>query len=326
MSRRDRIRFGAVLNYTPELMEKSDWEGLKRIALACEKLGYDSIWVMDHFTYHGLPSVMECYITLGALAAVTSRIRLGCLVTCNSYRHPPVAAKMAATLDVISKGRLEFGIGAGWKKDEYLMYGIEYPKPHMRIEQLKEALQVIKKMWTQAGASFHGKHYHIENMNFGPKMIQKPHPPIWIGGMGEKYLLRVVAELANYSNMGQHLSREDYRHKMDVLKKHCKAVGRNYDEIKKSVGLEVHIGKTEREARKRLVEAYEHQYFDPHAPLIEKGSVEEYASRRLVGTPEQCVLQLEKWLEEDIDYILVGWSMTLDDWTLFAKKVISTFQ
>ncbi|MFX0115551.1 MAG: LLM class flavin-dependent oxidoreductase, partial [Candidatus Hodarchaeota archaeon] len=87
---------------------------MKRIAFACEKLGYDSIWVMDHFTYHGLPLVMECYITLGALAAVTSRIRLGCLVTCNSYRHPPVAAKMAATLDVISKGRLEFGIGGWW--------------------------------------------------------------------------------------------------------------------------------------------------------------------------------------------------------------------
>jgi F420-dependent oxidoreductase-like protein len=325
MWRSDPIRFGAVLNYAPELIAKSDWQGLKRIALECERLGYDSIWVMDHFTYHGLPAVMECYTTLAALAAVTSRIRLGCLVTCISYRHPPVAAKMAATLDVISNGRLEFGIGAGWKEDEYLMYGIEYPRPRVRIEQLRESVQVIKKMWTEPGASFNGKYYRIENMDFGPKLVQKPHPPVWIGGSGEKYLLRVVAELGDYSNMSASLSREEYRHKMRVLRRHCETVGKRYDELRKSLSLEVHIGRTEGEARRKMVDAYEHQYFEPKL-RIGKPSLEQYASRRLVGTPEQCVSQLKKWLGEDIDYILVGWTMTLDDWALFAEEVIPAFK
>ena len=324
-TRSDRVKFGAVLNYTPELLQ-SDWQGLKRIALGCERLGYDSIWVMDHFTYHGLPAVMECYTTLAALASVTTRIRLGSLMTCNSYRHPPVLAKMAATLDVISNGRFELGIGAGWKEDEYTMYGIDYPNTRVRIEQLKESLQVIKKMWTEPRASFNGKYYRIRDMDFGPKLVQKPHPPIWVGGHGEKYLLRVVAELADYSNMGQgHVNREGYQHKIHVLKEHCRAVGRNYDDIKKSLNLEVHIARSEEEARRKMLETYNHQQVGPTLSR-ERVSAEEYARRRLVGTPEQCVLQLKKWLEEDVDYVLVGWGMTGDDWKLFAEKVIPALE
>lgn len=326
MSKSDRVRFGAVLNYTPELIVKSDWDGLKRTAFECERLNYDSIWVMDHFTYHGLSAVMECYTILAALAAVTSKIRLGGLVTCNSYRHPPLAAKMAATIDVISNGRLEFGIGAGWKEDEYTMYGIKYPSDRVRIEQLREGLHVVKKMWTEPGTSFEGKYYRIQNMDFGPKPVQKPHPPVWVGGKGERYLLRVVAELADFSNMSPPLvSREEYRHKMDVLKEHCRAIGRSYDEITKSVGLEVHIARSEEEAKHKMMEAYAHQYFGPQSGT-NKLSLEQYASTRLVGTPEQCVFQLKKWLQEDVDYVLVGWTMSLDDWVLFAERVISAFK
>lgn len=320
----DLVRFGAVMNYTPEVMLKADWGGLKRIAIECERLSYDSIWVMDHFTYRGLPAVMECYTTLAALAAVTSKIRLGGLVTCNSYRHPPVVAKMAATLDTISNGRLEFGIGAGWKEDEYTMYGIDYPPPHVRIEQLRESLQVIKKMWTQPGASFEGKYYHIQKMNFGPKLVQNPHPPIWVGGKGEN-LLRVAAELADFSNISPLVSRKEYHHKMEVLKEHCRAIGRDYDEISKSVGLEVHIARSDNEAERKMVEAYEHRFPEPYSGR-EKLSLEQYASTRLVGTPEQCVLQLKEWLQEDVDYVLVGWTMSLDDWGLFAERVMPAFK
>jgi alkanesulfonate monooxygenase SsuD/methylene tetrahydromethanopterin reductase-like flavin-dependent oxidoreductase (luciferase family) len=279
---------------------------------------------MDHFIYHDLPAVLECFSTLAALAAATSKIRLGGLVTCNSYRHPPLVAKMAATLDVISHGRLEFGVGAGWKGDEYRMYGYDYPKPRVRIEQLREAVEIIKKMWTEPDASFTGKYYRIEKMDFGPRLVQQPHPPIWIGGRGERFLLRVVAEHADYCNFSV-LSREGYRHKMDVLKKHCSDVGRSYDSLKKSLNLQVHIGRTEEEAKGKMAEAFKHQHADPYSRFPNRGielSIEEYKMKRLVGTPEQCVAQLKGWLEEDIDYVLVGWTMTLDDWALFAEEVI----
>jgi alkanesulfonate monooxygenase SsuD/methylene tetrahydromethanopterin reductase-like flavin-dependent oxidoreductase (luciferase family) len=287
---------------------------------------------MDHFLYFDparlwatiSPAVFECYTTLAALAAATSKIRLGGLVTCNSYRHPPLVAKMAATLDVISHGRLEFAIGAGWKRDEYSMYGYNYPTPRVRIEQLREAVDMIKKIWTEPGVSFTGKYYHIENMNFGPKPVQQPHPPIWIGGSGERFLLRVVAEHADYCNFNL-ISREGYRHKMDVLKKHCSAVGRSYDNLKKSVDLPVHIGRSEEEAKRKMTEGFTHQHIDPHSRFPNQGrdiSIEEYKAKRLVGNPEQCAAQLKGWLEEDVDYVLVGFTMTLDDWALFAKKVI----
>ena len=317
-----RVKFGAAFNYAPELIVRSDWKGLQKLAVECERLAYDSIWIMDHFIddYHGLPAVLECYSTLAALAATTSKIRLGALVTCNSYRSPTLLAKMAATVDVISNGRLEFGLGAGWKEDEYRMYGYDFPKPRVRIEQLAEALAVIKKMWTEPNASFAGKYYRIDGMNFGPKLVQQPHPPIWIGGSGERLLLRVVAEHADYCNFSR-VSREEYRHKMDVLKKHCSLVGRSYDSLKKSLNLQVHIARTEEEAKRKMKEDYEHQQIHP-SRLGREPSLEAYKMKRLVGTPQQCIDQLKGWLQEDVDYVLVGWTMALDDWTLFAEEVI----
>jgi len=321
-----RPRFGAALNYVPDLIVKPDWNGLKYVAIECEKLQYDSIWIMDHFTYHGLPAVMECYSTLGALAAVTSKIRIGSLVSCNSYRHPPLVAKMISTLDLISNGRINFGIGAGWKEDESAMYGYEFPAARTRIEQLRESVQIIRSMWTKPGASFHGKYYRIDGMQFGPELIQKPHPPIWIGGKGPN-MLKVVAELGDYSNMvaGQFVSIEDYHQKMTRLKDHCKVIKRDYDEITKSLGLDVIIGKTQEEVRRKLKHAYENEYYDPAIKSPRRVSIEEYAKGKLVGTPDQCVSQLNSWLSEDVDYVLVGWTMNVDDWSLFAEKVIPAF-
>lgn len=322
MPRKGKPIVGAVLNYVPELIVKPDWAGLKKIAQDVEGLGYDSLWVMDHFTYHGLPTVLECYTTLAALAASTSKIRLGALVGCNSYRLPTLTAKMAASLDVISNGRFNLGLGAGWKVDEYRMYGYDYPSARVRIEQLSEAVQVMKKTWTEPGASFSGKYYRMENMTFGPEPIQKPHPPVWIGGEGERYLLRVVAELADFSNISQNFTKEEYRHKMEVLKQHCSAVGRDYNEIKKSLGLEVFIAGTKEEARRKLLSGYEAAESLAAAENRPPTSIETYEKRKLVGTPETCVSELQEWLDNDVDYLMVGWTMTSDDWKLFAEKVV----
>jgi len=296
-----------------------NWKGLRDIALDCERLNYDSVWIMDHFTYHGLPAVMESYTTLGALAAVTSKIRIGSLVTCNSYRSPAVLAKMVATLDVISNGRIEFGIGAGWKKDEYEMYGFDFPTSTKRIEMLQEATRLIKRIWTDEKVNFHGKYYHVENMDFGPRLIQRPHPPIWIGGKGDR-LLQVVAELADYSNIYD-VTRNEYHDKMELLKKRCADAGRDYRQIRKSLDLEVIIGKTEDEVRRKLKHAYEHQHFDS-VSLMKKIPLEDYVKKRLIGTPEKCISQMQDWLVEDVDYVLVGWTMGLEDWVLFSEEII----
>jgi F420-dependent oxidoreductase-like protein len=319
------MKFGAVLNYEPELIERHDWEGLKKTAKEVEELGYDSLWVMDHFTYHGGPNVMECLATVTALAACTDRIRVGGLMTCNSFRHPPLVAKMAATIDVISGGRVNLGIGAGWKEDEYAMYGYNFPNNKVRIEQLGEAVQVIKKMWT-GGGSFDGKYYQIRGLDFGPPVVQKPHPPIWIGGGGEKLTLRVVAEYADYSNLSQYHTMEEYAHKTDVLRQHCQAVGRAYDSIKKSLGLEVMIGKTATDAKLRQRHAHEDALKHGVQRHPDEQDLGNYTKKRLFGTPESCTSQLQDWLELDVDYVLVGWTMKKDDWKLFAEKVIPNFE
>jgi len=203
------IRFGCIIpqGWLGELagcVHGREFEATKNVALQCEKLGFDSIWVYDHFiTFPATTQAcFESWTTLSALATLTKNVGLGQIVTCNSYRYPSVLAKMGATLDVISNGRLNLGIGAGWYKLEYNAYGIPYPKDSVRIAQLREAVQIIKKMWTEDEPSFHGQYYTIDKAINSPKPIQKPHPPILIGGRGKKLTLGVMAEFADRCNFG----------------------------------------------------------------------------------------------------------------------------
>ena len=179
------------------------FELMIRIAQEVERMGFYSAFLYDHF--HTYPtattdSCFECYTGLAAIAMRTSKLRLGQLVTCTSYRNPALLAKMAAMLDVISKGRLEFGIGAGWYENEYTAYGYRFESPPVRIRQLREAVHIIKKMWTEEKATFHGKYFSVDAAINNPKPIQKPHPPIMIGGVGEKLMLKTVARLADRSD------------------------------------------------------------------------------------------------------------------------------
>ena len=154
---------------------------IRDIVLECEKLGYHSVWLDDHLMYNDWP-ILECWTTLSALAALTSKIRLGTMVSCNAHRNPALLAKAAATLDVISGGRLELGIGAGVQEKEHLAYGFGFPNLNVRVERLGEALQVIRQLWTQEKATFRGKHYALKDAVCEPKPIQKPYPPITVGG------------------------------------------------------------------------------------------------------------------------------------------------
>jgi len=221
------IRFGVCL---PQ--HGSSWEEVVRVARACDRLGFDSVWAVDHF--FGIPDtsvpLFEGWTEIAALAGVTSRVRLGHLVLCVSYRLPSVLAKMAATLDHATNGRFILGLGAGWHQYEYQAYGIPFPHVATRLEQLDEALAIIRKMWTEEPATFAGKHFQVTEAHCRPRPLQTPHPPILIGGAGERVLLRLVARHANiWNNLG--VAHRQMPHKLDVLRRHCDAVGRDPNEI-----------------------------------------------------------------------------------------------
>src|SRR5579871_3297300 len=202
------------------------YETMVRVAQEAEASGYASIWLYDHF--HTVPTptqevTFECWTSTAALARDTKRVRLGQMVTCNSYRNPALLAKMASTVDALSHGRLILGIGAGWYEHEYLAYGYPYPGTRERLERLREAVQVILAMWSQEEAYFEGKYYSVNGAINQPKGVQKPHIPLLIGGGGEKVTLRLVAQYADACNIGGNIP--TIKHKLDVLRQHCEEIG-----------------------------------------------------------------------------------------------------
>src|SRR5437764_11793777 len=182
------------------------YEAMTRVAHEAETLGFHSIWLYDHL--HTVPTptqevTFESWTSTAALARDTKRVRIGQIVTCNSYRNPALLAKMASTVDVLSHGRLDFGIVAGWYEHEYRAYGYDYHEGPERLRYLREAVQVILAMWTQNEAVFEGKYYHINGAINQPKGVQKPHIPMLIGGGGEQVTLKLVAQSADACNSAQ---------------------------------------------------------------------------------------------------------------------------
>ena len=229
------------------------WDRILTVAGQIEAAGYDSMWVYDHF--HTFPvvkheSTFEAWTLMAALATVTTRIRLGQMCTCALYRPPSLLAKIAANVDVISGGRLDVGIGAGWSKGEFEAYGYPFPSAGERLDQLEEAVQVLLAMWTEVEAVFRGEHYVVDGAINLPRPLQKPHPPLWIAGGGEKRTLRIVAQYADFANFGDSL--ESFRHKSAVLADHCEAVGRPYAEIGRTSHLMSVIGRDDADLRKKL--------------------------------------------------------------------------
>jgi F420-dependent oxidoreductase-like protein len=237
---------------------------LKNLVTRAESMGFDSFWVMDHF--HQIPilgtpdqPMLEGWTTISVLAGITTRIKLGTLVTGVLYRYPSVLAKIAATLDVLSKGRLFLGIGASYFEGESSAYGItnsgSFPSNQERLLRLEEAIQIIRKMWSEEpSASFNGTYYQINNAYCNPKPIQKPSPSILVGGSGERKTLKIVAKYADACNLFGSI--ETIKRKLDVLKEHCKSVGRDYDSILKTKLDLVVIDDSEEIARKRAQQFY----------------------------------------------------------------------
>jgi len=309
----NKIKFGVFLPsyaFRTEKQASQLFNRLQDIVLECEQLGYDSVWLDDHMMLNNMP-ILECWTTLSALLTVTKKIRLGTMVTCSSFRNPALLAKMAATLDNISNGRLELGIGAGVQKNEHNAYGFTFPSSNARIERMNEAVTIIKKLWTQEKASYSGKYYHIIDAVCEPKPMQTPHPPIIIGGGGEKQTLKVIAQHADRYDWGYIPSLEEYTRKLKVLEKHCEAVNRNLDEIEKScwpagqlfIGTDVD----------KLV-----------AQWLPNGvSLEDFRQTSFVGTPKDCIKLLQPYARLGVTQFMLffGDLPSPDGLRLFAEKV-----
>jgi F420-dependent oxidoreductase-like protein len=221
------------IKLSPQNCAIGDLRAVWRIA---DEAGFDHLWAFDHFNpifSDVAGDVFEGMTLLAAMAEATSRVRIGLMVAGNTYRHPGVLAKMATTIDHLSGGRLEFGLGASGAEVEHTMLGIPFYTAGERIRRLGEALTVCRKLWTEERASFDGRYYKLSDAVSNPKPVQRPHPPIWVGGAGEKLTLRVVAEHADVWNVIG--SVEEVVRKASVLDQHCADVGRDPAEIKRSV-------------------------------------------------------------------------------------------
>lgn len=293
-------------------------DNLKRLATGAENLGFDSFWVMDHFHqihYVGEAHepILEGWTTQAVVAGLTTKIRLGTLVTGIVYRHPSVLAKIGATLDVLSKGRLYMGIGAAWNEDESVAYGIPFPPVKERMQRLEEAVQIIRKLWTEPRASFDGRFYRIKDAYCNPKPIQKPCPQILIGGGGERFTLKIVAKYADACNLFGTV--DSVKSKLKILRDHCQAVGRDYDSIVKTrLGL-VLIDKDKQRLHARVGEAL-------------KGVPEErWREFAAYGTPEEVHKQIEMFRDVGVSYFIVTFEprRELEDLKLFGEEVVKKF-
>jgi F420-dependent oxidoreductase-like protein len=292
----DKIKFGVFLPFYAFRKQKTSlFNRLQDVVLECERLGYYSVLLDDHLMLEKMP-ILECWTTLSALSSATENIRLGTMVTCNSFRNPTLLAKMASTVDNMSNGRLELGIGAGVQKNEHKAYGFPFPSSKARIERLNEAVEIIKKMWTEEKASYNGKHYTIRDAVCEPKPVQKPHPPITIGGGGEKLTLKVTARHADRYDWGYISSVEEYKRKLKVLEKHCGTMGRSFGEIEKSCwpAGQIFIGEDKKELKKQILE------------LTPKGvSLKDFMQTSFVGTPEELIKQLRQYMNLGVTHFML---------------------
>ena len=282
-------------------------------SLDAAQAGFTAAWIADHFfPWMGsldqtLPTP-EAWTTIVYMTARYPSLNLGSIVLSQSYRRPALLAKMAASLQALSGGRFILGIGAGWKENEYLSYGYDYPTPGVRLDQLEEAVQIIRKMWREPSPSFAGKYYHIENAACEPR--PDPMIPLMIGGGGRKKTLRIAAQYADWWNFpGGTL--ENYQELLDVLKEHCLAVGRDYSEIVKSWATDcVAVAPTHSEAV-AMAQA---------SPFNSPGNL-------LVGTPEEVITQIQRFTDLGVSHFMFRFAdfPSTRSLELFQKEVIPAF-
>jgi len=291
-----------------DIKPEQQWDTIIEASARIEKLNYASVWVYDHF--HTVPSptqdpTFECWSLMAALSQVTKNVRIGQMCTCNSYRNPAYLTKVASTIDSMSGGRLEFAIGAGWYDQEYKAYGYDYPSAGVRLKMLEEALQIYIAMTTQEKASFEGVYYKIKDAINQPKPLQKPYPPLWVCGGGEKVTLKLLAKYGDYGNWDVDV--EGFVHKSKILKSHCDEQNRNYSDIKKTLHTNVIIGNDEKDLDAKINKIV-------NVTGIPK---EMYIDRPLVGVKEKVFDTIDEFSSVECEYLIayipdIVWGDTLE--------------
>jgi F420-dependent oxidoreductase-like protein len=283
------------------------YEELVKVWSAAEELGYDSAWLYDHFYALGdkTQPCLEAWTTLAALAAVTKRLKIGTMVTCVNYRQPSLLAKMAATLDVVSNGRLILGIGAGWHEEEYLAYGYEFPDQATRVRQLKEALIIIRKLWTEDSASFQGRFYSIQNAICLPKPIQKPHPKTLVGiTRGKKTLPYLAVKYADGLNATSGSFEE-----CKAIISSAKRVAQRFDGRDIIISWQgfILIGRTPSELKGYITKAARRRGMSESE--FRKTSVDRGF---IIGPPDECVNHLRKFAAIGVNSFVLGFTGDTD--------------
>ncbi|WP_068280229.1 LLM class F420-dependent oxidoreductase [Aldersonia kunmingensis] len=286
---------------------------------------WDSVWVYDHFHTVPVPTdeaTHEAWSLVSAFGAVTERIRLGQMCTAMSYRNPVYLAKVAATADLISGGRVEMGIGGGWYEHEWRAYGYGFPSAGDRLKRLDEGVQIFRQAWTEGRVSFDGKHYQVDDAIVAPKPLQQGGIPLWIAGGGEQVTLKTAAKYAAYTNFDG--TPEGFAHKSDVLRKHCANVGTDFDAITRSANYNIAIGTTEAEVQDRLAQLKDRlARFMPESAA--EASLGAFRGMPGVGTPEQIVENLSKLRDQGLSYAITYFPEAAYDRSgieLFEREVI----
>jgi alkanesulfonate monooxygenase SsuD/methylene tetrahydromethanopterin reductase-like flavin-dependent oxidoreductase (luciferase family) len=320
-----RFTFGLVIPQGWRWLEYNSNSAIKQyhfskeIIHLADMLGYNSAYAYDHllggaiFKANRMKNFFECFTLISSLLTITDKIRFGQVVTCNSYRNPALLAKMISTMDIISNGRMELGIGAGWYKDECLSYGYDYPVALNRINRLNEALNIIKLLWKQKTSTFSGEYYSIKDAVCNPKPIQKPHPTIMIGGTGEKFLLKTVARHADRYNH-PFASPLDIRRRLYILKEHCNTIGRHYSDIERSIVIRCFIRGSEEEINHEIAKAKR-----------KNESSEDFKKRlsAIIGTPEEVTSKLHEYIDLGITHFILHFiGLNQKSLELFNSEII----
>ena len=274
---------------------EDQWNTILEAASNIENLGYESIWVYDHF--HTVPKptqdpTYECWTLMSALSQTTSKVRLGQMCTCNSYRNPAYLTKVASNIDVMSNGRLEYAIGAGWYDQEYRAYGYEYPSAGIRLKMLEESLIIYKKMTTEETPSFNGEFYQIDGAINQPKPIQKPYPPLWVCGGGEKVTLKLLAKYGDYGNWDVDV--DGFIQKSNILQNHCENVGRDFNEIGKTLHTNVLIADNQNDLDRKV------EKLSTYTNIPK----DYYYERPLIGTKDKVFETIDQYKEAGCVYLI----------------------
>jgi F420-dependent oxidoreductase-like protein len=319
------VHFGALVpqGWKGEFDGMTGEEGFRSLletAQVAERYGWDSVWLYDHF--HSVPPparptpVFECWTGMMALAMATETIRIGQMVTCTPYRNAAYLAKVSACVDVASGGRLEMGVGAGWYWQEFEAYGYEFPSAGARIGFLDDTCEILTRMWRDQAATFEGKYASVKDACCDPKPVQRPRPPIWVGGSGERKTLRVTAKHGDYANWS--LAPEVFAQRRETLGMHCEAVGRDPDEITLTWHGDILVAPDEKSLR-NILDEY---------PSIWGQSEQDRLPKHLIGTVNQVIDKIGAWMEAGCRGF-VGWMPDYprhESLQLFAEQVMPAFR